>query len=481
MMKHNHIMKKHLKILLFFALLTIPCLKGFMQSPQLIEFGWDIPYVDQLSKGLPAMQNTPFDGICFSFQPGVMEAFDTTVRYDDYFQTKKLHALQWGKYKNNFILLLGYGITGGRWYDDEAWKVFTRNMEALSKAMSAKGIRGVLFDAEYYLPDPLYNPWTFTKKQYPNQSFEEVQSMVKKRGIQFIRALQKNRANFSFLAIWLTSLVIQDLANKPMSEARQALLPAFMEGVLEGKNKTVKIIDGNEHAYWYIKPSQFLESSENLNTNTAKLMKSQKAKLAARQIELAHPVFFDGLMGMAPDFETGRDNINKWKWVESNIKYAMASSDEFVWFYSQRINWWKGGVNDTLVQILKRCKLDFNAPSLFNDKNATSVKQAAHKAITVNTGKGYYYSNQSKSPWKTDKEAFTFKWISSTKNLQINFVDKVPESISVYTNIGSAKLNHPKGSVIRLKLSNFINGKIMVLAKYPEYVESFGSLNYKGR
>lgn len=466
------------KVILFLILFTVTSFQGFTQSPKLIEFGWDYPDVDQLSKGLSSMQNTPFDGICFSLQRGIMGAFDPIVQPEDYFEYKKLKTLQWGKYKDNFILLLGYGQTGGHWFDDEAWKGITKNMEGLSKAMSAKGIKGILFDPEYYLPDPLYNPWTYNKKQYPNQSLEVVQSMVKKRGMQFINALQKYRINFSFLSLWITSLIVLEKTNMPMVDTRQVLLLSFFEGLMEAKNKTVTVIDGNENAYWYYAPSQFLESSAKLNKHTAELMKSKKAISAVQNIELAQPVFYDGLMGMAPDFERGRDNINKWKWVEANTKYAMASSDKFVWFYSQRINWWKNMVNDTLIRILKNSKLEFNSPSVFKNKNAGSLKETVLSSSAANTGKGYYYSNDLKAPWKTEQVAFSFKWNAADKNLQIKFPPKMPESITLFINNTYSKINYHQESIVNIRLTKFKKGKIIVLAKYKNNLEALGFQTY---
>jgi hypothetical protein len=48
-------------------------------------------------------------------------------------------------------------------------------MNALSLALQTGRIRGIIFDPEYYFEDPIRNPWTYTKIQYPDQSFEEVQ------------------------------------------------------------------------------------------------------------------------------------------------------------------------------------------------------------------------------------------------------------------------------------------------------------------
>ncbi|MEO6732476.1 MAG: hypothetical protein ABIN01_14755 [Ferruginibacter sp.] len=474
-------MRNLYKISIFYILLTISNFTSFAQTPKIIEFGWDYPHVDQLSKGLSKMQNTPFDGICFSLQRGIMEAFDTVLNKENYFEYNNLKTLQWGKYTDNFILLLGYGQTGGHWLEDGPWKVIIENMEGLSKAMKGGAIKGILFDPEYYLENPLNNPWTYNKTQYPNHSFKSVQSMVKKRGIQFIRALQKSRSTFSFLSLWMTGLIEADMKNLPLENTRQALLVSFIEGVLEGKNKTVTVIDGNENAYWYSSPSQFLESTVNFKKNMALLMTSKKAISAVRDIELAQPVFYDGLMALAPEFERRLNNINKWKWLEENTKHAMVFSDRYVWFYSQRIDWWKSKPNDTLIQILKNSKLGFNSASFFKKENKVSLKRAAINTVSERIEKGYFYSNHPKAPWRTEQVAFTFQWIAGAKTLQINFVDRVPESIIVFANNILFELSTHKVSTMKVNLRKFNKGKITVLAKYGNGVEAFGVQVYKGQ
>jgi hypothetical protein len=119
-------MRKQLKSIVIFILFVILSLKNYAQPPKLIEFGWDYPDVDQLSHNLSAMQNSPFDGICFSLQRTIMDAFDTIVRNENYFQYEKLKTLKWGKYTDNYIILRGFGAIGSRWKDDRAWEILVK-------------------------------------------------------------------------------------------------------------------------------------------------------------------------------------------------------------------------------------------------------------------------------------------------------------------------------------------------------------------
>jgi len=456
-------MKYKNKLVILFLILGALCLNIKAQKPKLIEFGWDYPDVLQLSRSLPDMQNTPFDGICFSIQRSIMEAFDTTVHKEVYFEYKKIKELQWGKYSENYIILRGYGPNGARWFDDKMWRIFTQNIKALSKAMYVGKIRGILFDPEYYNDNPLYNPWVYDKTKYPYCSLKEVQLKVKQRGRQFIQSLQSSQTEISFLSVWLTSLIAEDLKILPLKDTRHVLLMSFFEGILEAKLKTVKVIDGNEYAYWYTRPSQFLESTDKLKKKTSALMKSKKAKLEAGNLSIAQPVYYDGLMAKIPLFERSLDNIFKWNWLQENLKFAMASTDEIVWFYSESINWWQKNINDTLVQVLQDSKLMYNSSAIIKSKKA---------GITVN--KGYWYKADPKRPMKMEAIAFTFKWDDSTKNLQITFNNKVPDKVMIYINNITPTILYPKGFLVNINLEKFNKGKMKLMAKYDDNLEASG-------
>ncbi len=453
--------------------------KSFAQKPILIEFGWDYPDVDELNKRLDSIQNTPFDGICFSYKRRIMEAFDTMAYLESHFEFDKLPALKWGKYTENYSILRGYSKTGGNWFDDNAWKNITTNMNNLSRAIAIGKLKGILFDAEYYLSNPLFDPWTYSKKQYPSHSFEEVQNQVRDRGRQFITALQKHTVNFNFLSIWLTSLLVEDLKLGPLENARHVMLLPFFEGILLGKDPKVKIIDGNEYAYWNIKPSQFLDSKDYLRKNTIDLLRSPEAKKLATNIETSQPVYYDGLLARHPDYDKGVDSAARWKWLEENLKLAMATStSNIVWFYNERVDWWRGNkVNDTLVSILENCKSGFSSAKA--NKVAAEKKLIQPKSYNVNTGNAYYYFIDSRKPMKTGTVAFTYTCNPKDKTVKFKFADKLPLSVSIYINNTQLSTFTPKAIDETFKVSSFKNGRLAVLAKYEGYLEAFGLSNYQ--
>jgi len=456
------------KITILVFLLTAIFFKTFSQKVKLIEFGWDYPDVTYLSDRLDSMQNTPFDGICFSFQRKIMEAFDSSEKTDSYFQFEKLNSLKWGKYTDNFIILRGFSKTGGNWFNDEAWENISENMVNLSGAMQMKNIKGILFDPEYYYENKLFNPWTFSAEQYPGKSFQQVQNQVKERGKQFITSLQKRSKSFTFISIWIASLVAHEKKYTPIDKTRQALLMSFFEGILEGKNKNVIITDGNEYGYWNTKPSQFLEAKSLLRNTMQELLHSAKSKKEAEKIQIAQPVYYDGLMGT--NIPIGKDlerNI-KWKWLNANLKYAIASSDRYMWFYSERNNWWNNTVNDTLLTMLQKDKGLITGRNSKQDTSLTSLFIKRISCNAANNGNGYYIDTTELN----NEPAFNYSWNQKLKEITLDFRKKMPLSTFIYIDNNLQKQIKPSGLNVEISVPDFSKGSLIVINKYKDEMES---------
>lgn len=205
------------------------------------------------------------------------------------------------------------------------------------------------------------------------------------------------------------------------------------------------------------------------------LLHSKKAKSSVQAIEIAQPLFYDGLLATSAAFDKGMDNNTKWKWLDENIKYAFATTNSIVWFYSQRINWWKGKVNDTLFTMLQRNKMAYSKD---NDRIQRASKNknepADFSCDNINSQKGYYYIADPKEPMKTGNIAFVFTLDKAQKKLYINFTDSVPVSVHVYANnilINNTKAQKKK---ITLNIPEFTKGRLVILAKYEGKSESSG-------
>ncbi len=464
----NGLLHPILKKMLVVIFSVVSFLNAKSQNVKIIEFGWDYPDATQLSNHLASMQNTPFDGICFSLQRNIMEAFDTSLQQDSYFEFNKLPSLEWGKYSSNFIILRGFSKTGGNWFDDNAWQNISSNMVNLSKAMQMGNLSGILFDPEYYYKNELFNPWTFSNEQYPGKTLAEVQNQVKQRGQQFIASLQKVKSSFTFISIWIASLIAQEKKYTPLDKTRHILLISFIEGILENKNSGVTITDGNEYAYSNIIPSQFFDAKTFLRKTMIELLHSEQSKKEAENIQIAQPVFYDGLMGTTTFFDKGLKRSLKWKWLNENLKYAIASSDHYVWFYCEHINWWNGSINDTAFAILQKDK------SAFVDNNVKSNNSYKTSFVgttgynNINSNQGYYNATIEEK----NEKAFDFNWDLQQKKLNVNFKDRIPTDTKIYINNTLAKQLTPSNVMASISLPDFTKGVLAIINSYQDKTES---------
>ena len=308
---------------------------------KLIEFGWDYPTVSVLKNNISKMQNTPFDGVVFSFDFDIYNAFDTTQRPDLQFQYKDLSEINWQKFTDNFLFVRGASYSGAHWLDDKSWTRIVKNLERVSKALAISNAEGIGFDPEFYYKDSTLNPWVYRASWYSGLSYQQVGKYVRKRGKQFIQALETDKPDVKILCFWLLGLVSMQNQLHPIAETGMALYPFFVEGMLEGKNKTSEIIDGNENSYGYQSSASFVESGKYQRTNAAKLVKKSLAS-KIENVSLAQAVFFDLIYATSSAYDKGYDNKTKQRWFRNNLYNAFKTTDKYVWFYNENINWWKG-------------------------------------------------------------------------------------------------------------------------------------------
>ena len=327
---------------------------------KLIEFGWDYPKVSFLKANIDKMQKTPFDGVVFSFDFDIYNAFDTKSFEDRVFQYKDLSEISWQKFTDNFLFVRGAGHSGAHWLDDSSWNIITKNLEKVSKALAISKAKGIGFDPEYNYQDSTLNPWVYRASRYNNLSYRQVGEYVRRRGKQFIEALQTNKPDIKVLCFWLLGLVYDQSLHVPIEKTGMALYPFFVEGMLEGQNSTSEIIDGNESSYWYQKPEHFIASGENLKIIGTRLLDKS---LQSRYDNISHAqaVFFDGLYAKNSRFEKGFDTATKARWLQHNLYNAFKTSDKYVWFYSERINWWKAEVDAGVNEIINAVKTEIHA------------------------------------------------------------------------------------------------------------------------
>lgn len=417
---------------------------------KLVQFGWDYPNVSYLLSHLVEMENkSPFDGVVFSLDADIFHPFDTVVQNDNFFQYSQISKINWQKFTDNFLLVHGSGRTGPHWLDDKAWTKITNNLVKFSKSIALSKSKGIAFDAEYYLEDPNLNPWIYNNKLYPSLSYQQVGKYVKKRGSQFMVALQTYKPDIKILTFWLLGLVAEQNNSEPLQKTGMALLPYFITGMLEAQNNSSEIIDGNELSYWYQTPESFIKSADLQKLNAKKYLPGSLLH-KFKNVSFAQSIFYDGIFAKAPQFEKGYTKDKKERWFNDNLYLAFKTTDKYVWFYNERLNWWAKKVDTSLFNSIMRIKDELKSEL---NKNTALFKG--------NSARMNFHS-----PFNNWYKGFNYIYSKENQILTITLLNPTINQLDIYINskLVSNIVNPKKSSSIDLK--NFYkNGNIIVLSK----------------
>lgn len=333
---------------------------------KLLEFGWDRPVPEFVRDHIQEMESTPFDGLIFQTAE-YNHAFDTRPWSPLRFQPEMnaLAGIKWKRFTDNFLILYAANNWKMDWYNDAQWKTISTNMRLFSRAAMAGKCAGVVFDNEPYGNDP----WEYTGK-YPGKSYDEVASQVRKRGAQFMNALQSSMPNIKVMHFFQLSYygdtteethnyrkeARRDLLNEPDLTVRTrelsgrwlALFYPFFLGMLDAAGSGVTFIDGNEFSYYYDSPDDYYRHYYQMKQSALTLVPENLRNKHRRQVQSGMAVYYDLLAGekwgnddakfVPSNFMTPEERL---RYLEHNIYYALSSTDEYVWFYCQNMNWWR--------------------------------------------------------------------------------------------------------------------------------------------
>jgi hypothetical protein len=312
---------------------------------KIVEYGWDVPYPDFVAYHIREMEKRPFNGIIFRTK-GFDHVFDVRPwkRSELQPQLDTLAKIKWRKFTDNFLTLYAANKQNMDWFNDEHWKVIEQNMKLFSLTVRSGNCVGVCFDPEPYGTDP----WVYPGK-YKDKSFQQVNEQVRRRGRQFITALQEHVPNLRLLSLFQLGL-FGHIVDEPDPKLRQQkllkkwmpLLPAFCIGMLEGAGQKTILIDGNESAYYYESPHDYYRAYHLIRQRALSLVPQELRSKYNAQMQAGMALYIDQALAKrtrqtTSHFLTPEQQL---KFFEHNVFYALTTSDEYVWCYSERMNWW---------------------------------------------------------------------------------------------------------------------------------------------
>jgi hypothetical protein len=344
---------------------------------KLIEFGWDVPAPAFVKQNIQQMEKRPFDGIVVSLKGAKNVFLHKPYDLKDFTQDfENLQTTNFSKFKDNFVLIWGTTEEEWDWFSESDWQATEQNIHLFAKAARAGKFVGIVFDPESYG----VNPWIYVKlPSAKDKSFEEYWQQVRKRGIQFMQVLQQELPGVKVLSLFQLSY-LSDFLDEPdpkerirqLSTAKYGLLAPFLNGMLDVAQPNTRLVDGNERSYYYTDKESFFESYNLIKEKVISFVDSENRSKYALQVQVGQALYIDQLFAIRqPPEELLSYHLTpqeRAKWLEHNTYYALSTTDEYVWCYSEEMNWWKNNVPDGVEEAIRsaRQKINMQKPLGFN-------------------------------------------------------------------------------------------------------------------
>jgi hypothetical protein len=328
---------------------------------KLIEYGWDVPNPTYVREHIREMEQRPFDGLIFRMAVGgrvfVPDKWTPQQVEPDF---EQLGAIEWDRFTDNFLVI--YAASDIDWFDDAQWEAAIHNTRLTARAARIGKCVGVCFDAEPYG----HNPWLYSEQpRAKEKSFAEYQAQYRERGAQFMDAVQSEMPNavvhtffvFSFQQhLWdLEDPAVRD---RKLEAEGYGLYPAFINGMLDAIGPTAALTDGNEGAYYYEDTLSFYRSYHGIRQRALSMLDPANIPAYRAQVQVAQALYVDHLFDLRGDRDYLSSHLSpeeRAQWFQHNVYHALATSDRYVWLYSEKMNWWLNeslppGLEDAVVQ-----------------------------------------------------------------------------------------------------------------------------------
>lgn len=318
---------------------------------KLIHYGWGVPDTTALRRDIRDMEQFPFDGIAFrmkgrypanpdsvpiayyAFRPDRIEAAWLAA------DRENLRHVKFERFTENFVVINAAPGTVD-WFNDAHWEAALHNVAVILQAAMIVNVKGILFDPEIYALRGRMAPlWRPERLASDPSLFDEYARAARQRGRQFIEVVGRERPDAVVLCLILASYPLQKIGDAPdpaaaVATTNYALMPAFLDGMLDGIRPGMKIVDGNEAAYKYATAEQYDAARRLMKEQTPRLLAPENRQKYGDHVQAGQALYMDLVFaGQAPLHVEARH-------FEDRIYHALRTSDAYVWCYSESWLWW---------------------------------------------------------------------------------------------------------------------------------------------
>jgi len=319
---------------------------------KLILHGWDMKSPAYLAENAGRLQHAPFDGLvvrsgnfCYTFYNKNVDAAAVEENVE------AMSKIKWGKFTDNFM----YMVPGDNvdWFDEAAWAddgFILQNVRAIARMGHAGGCKGIFYNPEFVYWGRPHDPWDYkTQARRDEKSVAEYRAMVRKRGAQFINAIEEYMPDTTFLtAFWgvcyspVDKIAVETdpkIINQIIAEAPSyGLLHDFMLGILEGADKGTMIVDGNEYAYYRKRFKDFNTDYHFIRQTMIGAVPEELRYKYRAQVSVGHAIYADlhsNTRGHAylSTFMTPKERAMA---MERVVYNALKNSDRYAWMHAEK-------------------------------------------------------------------------------------------------------------------------------------------------
>jgi len=282
----------------------------------------------------------PADGMVFNLTHSggyfVDAGFSTTPKLFSYDQVKKdielWRSLKLGNLKNNFVRV-NIGMVPDCLGNDKEWEIVLKNAALAARGAKECGAEGIMLDSEMY---GCYSEGIapFRYSGHPEMMFEDYKKYVRKRGKQFMSAINSQMPNAKILITFATSSACRSPRNpkSPLTTNIMALMPAFVDGMMDSATPENEIIDCFEYSYYYKTRAEFAQARDLIKNKAAEL--SADPQRYKKLIKVGFGIFVHGGAG---EYSLSKDvskNSLTPRQFYNVLRYAAEYSDGYIWLYS---------------------------------------------------------------------------------------------------------------------------------------------------
>lgn len=328
----------------------------------ILSLSWSTPDTKFLHDNVTEMEKVPLDGwTTYAANPRLpmgraLYGYGTGDLGWEVFQNRRatreqveraiedLKSTRFTRFRSNYVSMVSFltSVKSIDWFDDAWWANIAENARLQAALAKEGGCEGLLLDPEMY--GCAFWGWPELSKDplYRGKTYKQVRAKVRQRGREFVRAVNSEYPAVRILSIhaWDTAMRYEDPrpTKDHLNVGWYGLLPAFLDGMLEGSDDRTVIIDGSEATYWVDALPDFVERARAVRTEGIKL--SDVPALFRKKVRVGFAIYLDRDWRGQP-WNSNDPTKNHWtpERLAMVVGNALAAGDGIVWIYSETATW----------------------------------------------------------------------------------------------------------------------------------------------